>query len=55
MAGGRMHILHPAPLDSPLDILYRNHQKNLAYFSLLASLVVFFFTSERGRRGTMPS
>ena len=41
MAGGRMHIPHPTPLDSSLAINYRNHQKNLAYFSHLASSVVF--------------
>ena len=35
MADGRMHIPHPTPLDSPLAISYRNHQKNLAYFSHL--------------------
>ena len=33
MAGGRMHIPPPTPLNSPLTISYRNHQKDLAYFS----------------------
>ena len=33
MVGGRMHILHPTPLDSPLAISYGNHQKNMAYIS----------------------
>ena len=28
-----MHIPQPIPLDSLLAISYRNHQKNLAYFS----------------------
>ena len=30
-----MHTPHPTPLDSLLAISYRNHQKNLAYFSHL--------------------
>ena len=51
MAGGRMHIPHPAPLDSPLAISNRNHQKNLAYFSHLARLVLFFLLKGRVKRG----
>ena len=51
MAGGRMHIPHPTPLDSPLAISYRNHQKNLAYFSHLAPLVLFLFTKRQSQRG----
>ena len=39
-----MHTSHPTPLDAPLAISYRNHQKSLAYFSHLAPLVLFFFT-----------
>ena len=57
MAGGRMHTPHLAPLDPPLAISYRNHQKGLAYFNHLAPLVLFFFTgrqSQRGGHGTMP-
>ena len=57
MAGGMMHTPHPIPLDPPLAISYRNHQKSLAYFSHLAQLVLFFFTKrlvKRGRHGTMP-
>ena len=57
ITGGRMHIPYPTPLDSPLTISYRNHQKNLAYFSHLAPLVSFFFTKKQsqkgGRHGTM--
>ena len=49
MAGGRMHT----PLDSPLTISYRNHQKNLAYFSHLAPLVLFFLLKGRIKRGGM--
>ena len=30
------------PLDLPLAISYRNHQKSLTYFSHLAPLVLFF-------------
>ena len=52
MAGGRMHIPHPTPLDSPLTISYRNHQKNLAYFSHLTPLVLFFLLKGRVKRGT---
>ena len=43
MAGGRMHNPHPTPLDPPLVISYRNHQKSLAYFSHLAPLVALFY------------
>ena len=39
------------PLDPPLVISYRNHQKNLAYFSHLAPLVLFFFTKRQSQRG----
>ena len=53
MAGGRMHIPHLTPLDSPLTISYRNHQKNLAYFSHLAPLVLFYFTKRRSQKGGM--
>ena len=31
MAGGRMHTSHPTPLDPPLAISYKNHQKSLTY------------------------
>ena len=54
MAGGRMHLLHiphPTPLDSPLAISYRNHQKYLAYFSHLAPLELFFFTERQSQKG----
>ena len=58
MAGGKMHALHPTPLDPPMAISYRNHQKKLAYFSHLAPLVSFFFTKRQGQKGrehdTMP-
>ena len=40
MAGERMHTPHPTPLDSPLAISYRNHQKNLAYFSHFGTISV---------------
>ena len=53
MAGGRMHIPHPIPLDSPLAISYKNHQKILAYFSHLAPLVLFFFTKRQSQKGGM--
>ena len=46
-----MHIPHPAPLDSPLAKSYRNHQKNLAYFSHLAPLVLLLFTKRQGQKG----
>ena len=51
MAGGRMHIPHPTPLDSPLAISYKNHQKNLAYFSHVAPLVLFLFIKRQSQRG----
>ena len=51
MAGGRMHILYPTPLNSYLAMCYRNHQKNLAYFSHLAPLVLFFFTKRQCQKG----
>ena len=49
MAGGRMHISHPIPLDPPLAISYGKHQKSLAYFNHLAPLVLFFFTKRRSK------
>ena len=30
------------PLDRPLAISYKNHYKNLAYFSHLAPFILFF-------------
>ena len=51
MAVGRMHIPHPTPLDSPLVMSYRNHQKNQAYLSHLASLVLFLFTKRQSQTG----
>ena len=51
MAGGRMHVPYPTPLDSPLAISYRNHRKNLTYFSHLAPLILFFLLKGRVKRG----
>ena len=51
MAGGRMHTLHPNPLDPPLAISYRNHQKSVGYFGHLAPLVLFFFTKSQSQKG----
>ena len=51
MAGGRMHIPQPTPLDSFLAISYRNHQKSLAYFSHLAPLVLFLCTKRQSQMG----
>ena len=51
MAGGRMHTSHPTLLVPPQAISYRNHKKNLAYFSQFAPLVVFFFTKECSQKG----
>ena len=51
MAGERMHIPHPTPLDSPLAISYRNHQKNLAYISHLAPLQLLLFTKRQSQKG----
>ena len=36
MAGGRMHIPDPIPVDPLLAMSYKNHQKSLGYFSHLA-------------------
>ena len=52
MAGGRMHIPHPTFLDSPLTINYKNHQKNLTYFSHLAPLELFLFTKRQNQKGS---
>ena len=49
MAGGRMHAPHPTRLDLPLTKSYRNHQKNLTYFSHLAPLVLFVLLKAEGR------
>ena len=51
MAGGKMYTPHPTPLDPPLAISYTNHQKSLAYFSHLASLILFFFTKKQSQKG----
>ena len=51
MAGGRIHTFHPTPLNSSLAISYRNHQKILAYFSHLASSVVFLLTKRQSQKG----
>ena len=51
MAGGKMHTLHPTPLDPPLAVSYRNHQKSLACFSHLAPLVFFLLTGIVKRGG----
>ena len=52
MVGGKMHTSHPGPtpLDPPLTISYRNHQKSLTYFSNLAPLVLFFFTKRQSQQ-----
>ena len=39
------------PLDPPLAISYRNHQKSLAYFSHLAPFILFFFTKRQSQKG----
>ena len=49
MAGGRRHTPHPTPLDPPLAISYKNHQKSLAYFSHLAPLISFCFTKRQSQ------
>ena len=56
-AGGRMHTPHPTLLDPTLAIIYRNHQKSLAYFIHLEPSVLFIFTkeSQKGSHCTMPS
>ena len=58
MAGGWMHAPYPTPLDPPLAISYRNHEKSLAYFIHLAPVVLFFFTKRQSQKreghGTMP-
>ena len=46
-ACGRMHTPHPTPLDLPLAISYRSHQKSLAYFGHLAPLILFFLLKGR--------
>ena len=51
MAGGRMHNPHPTPLEPPLAISYRNHQKSLEYFSHLALLVVLFYKKAEAKGG----
>ena len=48
-----MHTHHPSPLDPPLAISYRNHQKSLAYFSYLAPSILFFFIKRQSQKGVM--
>ena len=50
MAGGRMYAPHPTPLHPPLAVSYRNHQKNLAYISHLAPLILFFLRKGKVKR-----
>ena len=47
----KMHTPHPTPLDPPLAISYRNHQKSMAYFSYLAQLILFLFTKRQSQKG----
>ena len=49
-----MHTLHPTPLDPPLAISYRNHQKSLAYFSHLKPLVLLFFARRQSQKPPPP-
>ena len=49
MAGERMHAPHLTSLDSLQATSYRNHQKNLAYFSHLAPLVLFLFIKRQSQ------
>ena len=51
MAGWRMHAPHPTLLYPSLAISCGNHQKSLAYFSHLASLILFFFTKRQSQKG----
>ena len=51
MVGGRMHTPHSTPLGPPLARSYRNHQKNLAYFSHVTPLVLFLFTKRQRQKG----
>ena len=46
---------HPISLYPPLGISYRNHPKSLAYFSLLAPLILFFLLKDRVKRGAWRS
>ena len=46
----KMHTPHPTPLDTPLAISYRNHQKSLAYFSHLAPFILFFYQKTESKR-----
>ena len=43
LPGGRLHTPYSIPLDPPLAISYRNHQKSLSHFSHLAPLFLFSF------------
>ena len=51
IAGGRMHTPHPNPLDPPLAISCRNHQKSLAYFGNFAPIILFLFTKKQSQKG----
>ena len=55
MVGRSMHTPHPILLHPPLAINYRNHQKSLAYFSHLASFLLFpKRQSQKGGEGHGP-
>ena len=48
MAGGRICISLILPLDPPLAINYKNHQKSLAYFQSVGTInfVMFYLKTE---------
>ena len=41
----------PYPLNPPLAISCRNHQKSLAYFIPLAPLILLIFTKRQSQKG----
>ena len=45
-----MHTPHSTPLDPPLAMSYKIHQKSLAYFSHLAQLILLFFTRRQSQK-----
>ena len=49
MAGGRVHTSHSTPMDPPLAISYRNHQKSLQPLGTIS--FVLFLLKGRVKKG----
>ena len=51
MAGGRMHIPHPTPLDSPLTISYRTIKRIWHISVTFGTISIVLFTKRQSQKG----